>query len=99
MNENGPEFRRCRRGGTDAHIPDPSDGVLAAGTLKSKVHGLGDVGILRGTHNVQGEASLHKNLLGRSCGAPNQDHYAYETGAYVTDLEFPTRMKVFPECY
>jgi hypothetical protein len=95
--EHGPGFKRSVRSGTDAHRPDVSDGVLVAGSRRSRVHGMGDIGTLRGDLASLGESAQHKTMVGSSCGAPGQDHYAFETGSRVTDLEFPLGKKMFKE--
>eukprot|EP00927_Polykrikos_kofoidii_P051248 TRINITY_DN45035_c0_g1_i1.p1 TRINITY_DN45035_c0_g1~~TRINITY_DN45035_c0_g1_i1.p1 ORF type:complete len:445 (+),score=41.11 TRINITY_DN45035_c0_g1_i1:122-1456(+) len=87
--EHGPGFRRAVRGGRNVHIPNRSDNVLAAGSRNSRILGHGDVGILRGVTATQGETANYKTELGANSGAPGQDHYTYETGANITNLEFP----------
>lgn len=97
--EYGPGFKRTCRGGENAHMPDTSDGVDLAGTRRSRVHGFNDVGILKGTLASQGEAKEFKTAHGASSGAPNQDHFTFETGSNVTSLEFPLGKKMFPQMY
>lgn len=86
--EHGVGFRKCIRGGPDIHVPDESDGALAAGTRVSRTHGHHDKGILSGDRASRGEAAQHKMGHGTSCAAPAQDHYTFERGAHVKDLEF-----------
>mmetsp|Transcript_43164 Transcript_43164/g.119380 ORF Transcript_43164/g.119380 Transcript_43164/m.119380 type:complete len:444 (+) Transcript_43164:230-1561(+) len=95
--EYGPGFRRSIRGGTNVHIPDCQDNALAAGSRKHRTIGHGDVGILRGDTATRGEASHYKSSHGASSAAPLQDHFTYETGTTVTNLEFPLGKKMFPE--
>jgi hypothetical protein len=95
--EYGPGFKRSVRGGTNVHIPDAADMVLAAGTRHSRLEGHGDVGILRGDTAAQGEASNYKTLHGASSAAPAQDHFTYQTGTHITNLEFPLGKKMFAE--
>lgn len=95
--EHGVGFRRILKGGTDQHMPDESDGIAAVGKRTSRITGHNDPGILRGDVATQGEASTHKLDHGASTAAPTQDHYLFETGKQVTDLEFPLGKKIFPE--
>jgi len=95
--EHGPGFKRALRGGTNAHLSDGSDMVLIAGSRKSRTEGHGDVGILRGDTAAQGESANYKHYHGASCAAPSQDHFTYQTGRRVTDLEFPLGKKIFLE--
>jgi hypothetical protein len=95
--EHGPGFSRCKRGGHNLFIPDESDGVLAAGTRKSRQYGHHDKGILRGDCGSQGETSEFRTLNGASSGAPAQDHFTYHTGPDITNLEFPSGKRVFAE--
>jgi hypothetical protein len=94
--EQGAGFKRARRGGTDVHVPDESDGVPAVGKRNTRAFGPNDTGILKGNTAAQGESSQHKTLWGAGCGGPAQDHYTYETGSRVTDIEFPLGKKMFP---
>jgi hypothetical protein len=94
--EHGPCFKRAQRGGTNAHLHDVSDDVLASGTRKSRALGPGDVGILRGDTAARGETSNCKTVHGCSSAAPAQDHFTYETGPQITALEFPLGKKMFP---
>lgn len=87
--EHGVGFLKCIRAGPDAHLPDEADGVPAAGTRASRTAGFHDKGILVGDRAVRGEASQHKMLHGASCAAPCQDHFTFEAGRHITDLEFP----------
>eukprot|EP00928_Gymnodinium_smaydae_P047294 TRINITY_DN31556_c0_g1_i1.p1 TRINITY_DN31556_c0_g1~~TRINITY_DN31556_c0_g1_i1.p1 ORF type:complete len:532 (-),score=74.61 TRINITY_DN31556_c0_g1_i1:100-1530(-) len=95
--EYGPGFRRALRGGTDVHIPDSSDCVLAAGSTHSRAYGTGDVGILRGDTAAQGESFNFKTAQGASSAAPAQDHFGFARGAHITDMEFPLGKRIFPE--
>jgi hypothetical protein len=96
MAEGGEDFRKGRRGGDGVHIPDESDGVPACGKRISRVHGHGDVGILRGSLGKRGESSAYLSMDGASSAAPMQDHYTYQTGDNVTSLEFPPGKRTFP---
>lgn len=95
--EQGPGFKRSKKGGTDVHVPSESDGVLTAGTRASRANGLYDRGILRGDYASRGEASQFKHEHGTSSGAPLQDHFNFHGGKEVTDLEFPLGKRMFPE--
>jgi hypothetical protein len=93
--EHGVGFKRSRRGGTDIHIPDESDGVDAVGKRNSRANGRNDLGILKGDTAAAGESSAFKMEWGAASGAPTQDHYTYETGVRVTDIEFPLGKRMF----
>eukprot|EP00931_Biecheleriopsis_adriatica_P080191 TRINITY_DN53544_c0_g1_i1.p1 TRINITY_DN53544_c0_g1~~TRINITY_DN53544_c0_g1_i1.p1 ORF type:complete len:468 (+),score=88.81 TRINITY_DN53544_c0_g1_i1:43-1404(+) len=93
--EMGSEGRRMQRGGPNVHLHDESDGVAVAGTRKSKRHGHGDMGILR-EESHRGESNDFKTGFGASSGAPAQDHFTFERGTAITDLEFPLGKKAFP---
>eukprot|EP00931_Biecheleriopsis_adriatica_P019736 TRINITY_DN13375_c0_g1_i1.p1 TRINITY_DN13375_c0_g1~~TRINITY_DN13375_c0_g1_i1.p1 ORF type:complete len:466 (-),score=92.71 TRINITY_DN13375_c0_g1_i1:68-1465(-) len=95
--EHGPGFKRAQRGGTNVHLPDETDGVLAAGTRRHREHGHGDKGILKGNTAANGETSDYKSHEGASSGAPAQDHFSYSSGSRVTDMEFPLGKRLFPE--
>lgn len=95
--EEGPNFTRARRGGTNVFVPDETDGIEAAGTRFSRLHGHHDMGILRGDTGSQGETSNFKTHEGSSSGAPAQDHFTFQHSREITDLEFPLGKKVFPE--
>eukprot|EP00440_Ansanella_granifera_P047419 gb/GFBE01051356.1/.p1 GENE.gb/GFBE01051356.1/~~gb/GFBE01051356.1/.p1 ORF type:complete len:479 (+),score=67.22 gb/GFBE01051356.1/:1-1437(+) len=95
--EYGPGFKRAQRGGANVHLPDESDGVPTAGVRTSREHGYGDKGILKGHKASQGETSEHKSHEGASSGAPAQDHYLFQNGSRITDLEFPLGKRIFPE--
>merc|ERR1712080_796596 len=86
--EQGVDFKRSRRGGTNIHIPDESDGVDAVGKRNTRAFGRNDLGILKGDTAAQGESATHKTDWGAASGAPTQDHFTYETGTRVTDIEF-----------
>jgi len=96
--EEGPGFTRIRRGGYNAHVPDESDGVSAAGKRLQRTSGRvqvrNSVGLLRGDLATRGEASLTKSLLGASHAAPLQDHFTFPLGKEVCDKEFPLGKKV-----
>jgi hypothetical protein len=95
--EQGAEFKRSRRGGTDIHIPNESDGVESVGKRNTRAFGRNDLGILKGDTAAQGESSTFKTKWGAGSGGPTQDHYTYETGTRVTDIEFPLGKRMFPE--
>jgi len=95
--EHGAGFKRSLRGGTNVHIPDESDGVPAVGKRNTRAFGINDLGILKGDTAARGESSTHKQEWGAASGAPIQDHYTYETGTRVTDIEFPLGKRMFPE--
>lgn len=95
--EHGAGFRRTRRGGSDAHLHDPSDNVYPAGTRYSRADGHGDFGILRGDKAASGESAALRTYHGASSGAPAQDHFTYETGHRVTDVEFPLGKRSIPQ--
>lgn len=92
--EPGVTLKRIVRGGPHVHVPDESDGVPAAGTRVSRAFGYHDKGILVGDCASRGQSAQYKQAHGVSCGAPAQDHYSFETGAEVTDLEFPLGRRV-----
>lgn len=94
--EQGANFKRARRGGHSVHIPDESDGVAAVGKRHTRQFGHHDVGILRGERASEGECSNHRTAWGAGSAAPAQDHYTYETGTHVTDIEFPLGKRMFP---
>jgi len=99
--EEGPNARMGKRGGPDIFAPSESDGVPTAGKISVRAgprltrhH---DVGMLRRDGVAwSGEASLRKTWHGASSAAPVQDHYTYETGAPVTDVEFPLGKRKVP---
>lgn len=95
--EQGANFKRSRRGGTNIHIPPEDDGVEAVGKRSTRAFGKNDLGILKGDTAAQGESSTHKMEWGAASGAPVQDHFTYETGVRVTDIEFPLGKKMFPQ--
>jgi len=88
-------FFTQRRMGENRHLPMDSDGIISGGTLKSRLTGTDDYGILTGGWGKHGQSSLYKEAHGPSTGAPAQDHYTFEEGLHVTDLEFPLGKKVF----
>lgn len=87
--EQGKGFKACIRQGPNMHLPDESDGVPVAGVRFSRATGYNDKGILVGERAARGESSVCKTFHGRSSAAPAQDHFTFETGRRVTDLEFP----------
>merc|ERR1711977_485108 len=95
MGEQGADAKRSRRGGTNVHIPDESDGVDAVGKRNTRSFGRHDLGILKGDTAAQGESSAFKSQWGAASGAPTQDHFTYETGTRVTDIEFPLGKRMF----
>jgi len=95
--EQGANFKRSRRGGTDVHIPDEADGVSAVGKRNTRTCGRNDVGILKGDTAAQGESSGFRTSWGAAQGAPTQDHFTYEQGSHVTDIEFPLGKRMFAE--
>jgi len=88
----GGNFRTMVKRGD--HVPDASDGIEPAGTQRGRHHKY-DIGILRGDIRHRGESFENKSLWGASSGAPNQDHFTYETGFKVTDEEFPRGKKMW----
>mmetsp|Transcript_35177 Transcript_35177/g.64235 ORF Transcript_35177/g.64235 Transcript_35177/m.64235 type:complete len:103 (+) Transcript_35177:3-311(+) len=92
-----PGFKRMLRGGDGVHAPSEMDGVEAAGKRTTRANGHRDLGILKGNVAAHGEASLSKTMLGASSGAILQDHYQFETGTKVLDMEFPLGKRTFPE--
>eukprot|EP00930_Biecheleria_cincta_P056349 TRINITY_DN42497_c0_g1_i1.p1 TRINITY_DN42497_c0_g1~~TRINITY_DN42497_c0_g1_i1.p1 ORF type:complete len:469 (-),score=92.04 TRINITY_DN42497_c0_g1_i1:98-1504(-) len=95
--EHGPGFPRTKRGGTNAFLPDESDGIHSAGTRTDRELGHGDKGILKGDRCTAGESADYKSWEGASSGAPAQDHFTYQDGDRITNLEFPLGKKIFPE--
>eukprot|EP00405_Crypthecodinium_cohnii_P010527 CAMPEP_0206430022 /NCGR_PEP_ID=MMETSP0324_2-20121206/6575_1 /ASSEMBLY_ACC=CAM_ASM_000836 /TAXON_ID=2866 /ORGANISM="Crypthecodinium cohnii, Strain Seligo" /LENGTH=491 /DNA_ID=CAMNT_0053895787 /DNA_START=37 /DNA_END=1509 /DNA_ORIENTATION=+ len=95
--ESGAGFKRSLRGGPGIHIPDETDGVMAAGSRISRIYGYHDKGVLRGECGSRGETSEVKAMHGTSCGAPAQDHYNFVRGHHITDLEFPLGKRPPPE--
>lgn len=95
--EQGANFKRSRRGGSDVHIPDEADGVESVGKRHDRTFGKGHMGILKGSTAAQGEAYSHKTTWGAASGAPAQDHFTYDSGTRVTDIEFPLGKKMFAQ--
>lgn len=97
--EAGEDARRFRKGGPNAFLGSvgENDGAAMAGTKFSRTRGHRDIGILRGDLANRGESADYNNGIGASSGAPAQDHYTYEKGFAITDLEFPLGKRVFPE--
>jgi len=99
--EEGPHARMGKRGGADIFPPDEADRVSAAGkrSIRAGPRAIQhhDTGMLRRDGAAwNGEASLSKTCYGVSSGAPVQDHYTFETGARVTDVEFPIGKRMVP---
>lgn len=88
----GGNFRTMVQRGD--HVPDAHDGIEPAGTRRGRHHKF-DIGVLRGDIRHRGESFENKSLWGASSGAPNQDHFTYETGFKVTDEEFPRGKKMW----
>jgi len=87
-----------RRSGRNVHLPLPAqvDGCgEVAGTKHSRLFGHHDMGILQSARD-RGEAQVFKNEAGASSGAPAQDHFTYETGPEIVNLDFPPGKRVFP---
>jgi hypothetical protein len=97
--EQGPGFKRLIRSGENVFIPDESDGIAAAGKLHTRFGGHNDLGILKGQESSCGESSRYKNNVGSSCGAPSQDHFAYDTSGFATEVEFPLGKKMCPHMH
>lgn len=94
--EHGPGFTRTKRGGPDVHLPDETDGVPVAGTRLHRAEGYCHKGILHGDVATSGESSGLRMEHGAGWGAPAQDHFLFETGHNVTNLEFPLGKRAFP---
>lgn len=87
-----------------ACAPPEKDGVVAAGRRsiragpRAVAHG--DGGLLRRDGGParwgRGEAAQQRSAMGASSGAPAQDHYTYERGSRVTDMEFPLGKRLYP---
>lgn len=90
------EVPRCRKGGKDAHLPTEADGVTPAGTRRHRDGTVNHKGVLCGEVASQGISRLSKSSLGAGSGAPAQDHYTFETGAKVVDMEFLAGKRMFP---
>ena len=95
--EQGADFKRSRRGGTNVHVPNEDDGVEAVGKRNTRSFGRNDLGILKGDTAAQGESAAHRTHWGAASGAPTQDHFTYELGTHVTDIEFPLGKRMFSE--
>lgn len=87
---------RCRKGGNDAHLLSETDGITPAGTRRHRDGTLNHKGVLCGNVASQGIAMLNKSSLGAGSGAPMQDHYTFESGAKVVDMEFSAGKRMFP---
>jgi len=90
------ELVRCRKGGKDAHLPSEADGVIPAGTRRHRDGTVNHKGVLSGEVASQGISMLNKSSLGAGSAAPAQDHYTFETGANVVDMEFSAGKRIFP---
>merc|ERR1719487_1323132 len=66
--EQGADFKRSRRGGTNVFIPSEMDGVEAVGKRNTRAFGRNDLGILKGDTAAQGESSTFKSTWGAGCG-------------------------------
>eukprot|EP00435_Cladocopium_sp_Y103_P067440 s156_g30.t1 len=78
-----------RRSGRNVHLPPDAetDGCgEVAGTKHSRLFGYNDKGILQSARD-RGEAQIYKNDVGASSGAPAQDHFTYEQGPEIVDVE------------
>lgn len=87
-----------RRSGRNVHLPPDAetDGCgEVAGTRHSRLFGYNDKGILQSARD-RGEAQIYKNDVGASSGAPAQDHFTYERGPEIVNLDFPPSKRVFP---
>lgn len=87
-----------RRSGRNVHLPPDAetDGCgEVAGTKHSRLFGYNDKGILQSARD-RGEAQIYKNDVGASSGAPAQDHFTYEQGPEIVNLDFPPSKRVFP---
>lgn len=97
VTQDGTGFRRSIKGGRDVHLPDESDNVAPAGTRKGQDGSFNDKGILKGDVAARGSTSEFKTGIGSSNGAPGQDHYTYESGTRITEMEFPAGKRMFPQ--
>lgn len=88
------EFHSQRRMGTNAHMIDESDGVVAHGKTKNRFE-KHLVCMLVGTVAKEGESARHKQPHGAGSGAPCQDHFYYEQGIPIVDAEFPVGRKMY----
>lgn len=95
--EHGSDFPRKLRGGSGVFIPSETDGVSATGKRTTRLNGHCDVGILRGEVSREGYSSQFKTAHGASSAAPLQDHFSFERGRSVVDLEIPLGKRVFPQ--
>jgi hypothetical protein len=99
VSEQGCGFKRARRGGPNIHVPDELDGVIPAGTRKSRAGNHYDKGILQGSRAFGGETTDYYTDVGHSSAAPGQDHFTYEVGGKAVDAEFPLGKRPFPDFY
>lgn len=88
----------ARRLGRDAHRPDESDGIPAAGKSKKRFE-RNLLGMLAGDLAREGESVQFWREHGASSGAPCQDHYCFERGPAIVDEEFPLGKRCFPELH
>jgi len=93
--ESSRGFHSARRMGVDAHLPDESDGIPAAGKTKHRFERNRMV-MLRGDLAKQGESAQFKQQHGASSCAPCQDHYLYGEGKDCVESEFPIGKRCFP---
>eukprot|EP00746_Dinoflagellata_sp_MGD_P161284 gnl/MRDRNA2_/MRDRNA2_88373_c0_seq1.p1 gnl/MRDRNA2_/MRDRNA2_88373_c0~~gnl/MRDRNA2_/MRDRNA2_88373_c0_seq1.p1 ORF type:complete len:424 (-),score=87.99 gnl/MRDRNA2_/MRDRNA2_88373_c0_seq1:130-1401(-) len=93
--EHGPGFARLIRSGDNVFIPDESDGISAAGKIRTRFGGHNDLGILKGQECSRGESSRYKNDAGSSSGGPSQDHYTFDTSGFATEVEFPLGKRMY----
>lgn len=92
-------FHTQKRLGKDRHIPTDADGIICAGTRKTRLGATGDMGTLTGDWNKRGLTSLYRQAHGPSQGAPGQDHYSFETGVHITDQEFPLGKRILKNAH
>jgi hypothetical protein len=100
--ELGPWARLGTRGGpTCDFCPCEFDGAPAAGkrTVRTGPSSVAhnDMGILHGNASggIRGQAAGYKTWHGASSGAPAQDHYTFQRGSAITDVEFPLGKRMF----
>mmetsp|Transcript_153162 Transcript_153162/g.491147 ORF Transcript_153162/g.491147 Transcript_153162/m.491147 type:complete len:382 (-) Transcript_153162:117-1262(-) len=96
QDEGAPGFFSTRRMGADAHRLDESDGMPVAGKTKHR-HERNLLGMLDGNVAKEGESARFKTEHGAGSGAPGQDHYHFERGNSIVEVEFPLGKRCFPE--
>jgi len=96
QDEGAPGFFSTRRMGADAHRIDESDGMPVAGKTKHR-HERNLLGMLDGNVAKEGESARFKTERGAGSGAPGQDHYHFERGDAIVEVEFPLGKRCFPE--